>query len=214
MQLVKYKKYANYMKLAIVVIIMSCSGILYSCSFHATNENIQYATLESEGQYVTMEAEETGKMQEKTNEADTAKLCVYVCGCVLNPGVYEVQENARIYQAIDMAGGMTENADYNYLNMAEFLIDGQKIYVPDINENLSIQMNQQTVVGTSNTLVNINNATKEQLMTLPGIGESRADDILAFRNTNGKFETIDDIKKVSGIKDAAFNKIKDLIVVK
>jgi len=216
MQIEKLKTYANKMKFVIVVILLACAGILYSCNFKANADNIQFATLKSNGEYATGEIAATSSSNSKAIEPKTelAKICVYVCGCVMNPGVYELYENMRVYQAIDMAGGMTEYANNNYLNMAEYLIDGQKIYVPDMNENLSNQVSLQALDNSSSTLININSATKDQLMTLPGIGESRADDIIAYRTTNNKFETIEDIKKVSGIKDAAFNKIKDLIVVK
>ena len=216
MQIKKLKKYANNLKMAIVVILLACAGILYSCNFNANADNIQFATLESNREYATGAIAETSSFNSKAIEPSTglAKICVFVCGCVVNPGVYELHENMRVYQAIEMAGGITEYANYNYLNMADYLIDGQKIYVPDMNENLSNQVSPQALESSSSTLVNINSATKEQLMTLPGIGESRANDIIAYRTTNNKFETIEDIKKISGIKDAAFNKIKDLIVVK
>ena len=216
MQKEKFKKYANKMKFAIVVILLACAGILYSCNFKANGDNIQFATLESNVEYATGEIAVTSSSNSKAIESNTelAKICVYVCGCVINPGVYELHENMRVYQAIEMAGGMTEYANYNYLNLADYLTDGQKIYVPDIDENLSNQVSPQALDNSSSTLVNINSATKDQLMTLPGIGESRAVDIIAYRTTNNKFETIEDIKKVSGIKDAAFSKIKDLIVVK
>ena len=216
MQIEKLKKYANKMKIAIVVILLACAGILYSCNFKTDVNNIQFATLESNSEYATGEVATISISNSKAIEPNTelAKICVSVCGCVISPGVYELYENMRVYQAIEMAGGMTDNANYNFLNMAEYLIDGQKIYVPDMNENLSNQVSLQALDNSSSTLININSATKEQLMTLPGIGESRANDIITYRTTNNKFDTIEDIKKVSGIKDAAFNKIKDLIVVK
>jgi len=215
-QIEKIKKYAKKMKFAVVVILLACAGILYSCNFNANVDNIQFATLESNVEYATGEIAVTSSTTSTAIEPNTeiAKIYVYVCGCVMNPGVYDLYENMRVYEAIEMAGGMTDNANYNYLNMAEFLIDGQKIYVPDMNEVMSNQVSPQALDNSSSTLININSATKDQLMTLPGIGESRADDIIAYRVTNNKFETIEDIKNVSGIKDAAFNKIKDLIVVK
>ena len=215
MQIEKLKKYANKMKIAIVVILLACAGILYSCNFKTDVNNIQFATLESNSEYATGEVATISISNSKAIEPNTelAKICVYVCGCVINPGVYELHENMRVYQAIEMAGGMTEYANYNYLNMADYLVDGQKIYVPDMNENLSNQVSPQTLGSSSGTLVNINSATKDQLMTLPGIGEAKANDIIAYRVAN-KFETIEDIKKISGIKDAAFSKLKDLIVVK
>ena len=141
---------------------------------------------------------------------------VHVCGQVKNPGVYQLEEGARIYDAIQLAGGLTEEACEEAVNLAEKVIDGEQIWIPDkaeaekmgsVNGNLK---EKQTESG----LVDLNTATKEQLMTLTGIGEARAKDILAYREEYGRFQTIEDIMKVPGIKDAAFAKIKDEIVVR
>lgn len=215
MRIEKIKKYANYMKIAIAIISLACAGTLYSCNFNGNADNKQIASLESNGENLVTEnaAAENSSITANEPTSESAKICVYVCGCVVNPGVYDLYENMRVYQAIDMAGGMTDSADYNALNMADYLMDGQKIYVPDKNEQLSNQISPASENANS-TQVNINRATKEQLMTLPGIGESKAEDIIAYRTANGKFETVEDIMKISGIKEAAFTKIKDLIVVK
>lgn len=145
--------------------------------------------------------------QKETDEHNTKEVCyVYVCGSVNSPGVYECSAGLRVYELIELAGGFSENADETYLNLVDSVKDGQKIYVPKVGE---------TFEGSSQAgnKININSATAPQLMTLPGIGESRAKDIIAYRQKNGTFKDISDIKNISGIKDAAFDKIKDLICV-
>lgn len=167
--------------------------------------------------------------------ADTGRIFIHVCGEVKNPGVYELEAGSRIYQAVDMAGGFTENAAKNFLNMARALEDGMKIQVPSHEEAdnwtseaaVSYFGVSDTTMGEAdagakipaspvgeNTLkVNLNTATKEQLMTLKGIGESRAEAIISYRQESGPFGRIEDIMEVSGIKEAAFQKIKDDITV-
>lgn len=157
--------------------------------------------------------------EEATNEVSkenttSSIIYVYICGSIMNPGVYSVEANTRLNDIIDMAGGFTQDASREYLNLAEIVSDGQKITVPsqeDVkNNNLEI-INGGSSNG--NGIVNINTASKDILMTLPGIGQAKADDIITYRDKNGKFATIEDIMKISGIKENLFNKIKDLIKV-
>ncbi|MDY3918234.1 MAG: helix-hairpin-helix domain-containing protein [Candidatus Limivivens sp.] len=135
-------------------------------------------------------------------------LYVHVCGEVEQPGVYELPRGSRAYEAIQAAGGMTSEAAAEAVNQASLLTDGQQIVVPSEQE-------QSTAIQaeSSSGLVNINLAGAAELMTLPGIGEARAADIIAYREANGGFARIEDITKVSGIKDAVFQRIKDKIVV-
>lgn len=156
-------------------------------------------------------------------------LWVHICGYVRTPGIYELPEGSRVFDCLMEAGGFAEGANETALNLADYLRDGSQIYVPGIdlgneNESLlshgSIALPDQTgtVVGIGETnaqkhLVNINTASLEQLETLPGIGEKRAKDIISYRESNGPFESIEDIQKISGIKSAIFEKIKDLITV-
>jgi competence protein ComEA len=141
-----------------------------------------------------------------TEPAKERLIYVYVCGCVNNPGVIGVKEGSRIVDVIAKAGGMTEEADVNALNQAEPVVDGQKVYVPIKGEEVSNSSSGQGKV-------NINTASKDELMTLPGIGESKASDIINYRDSAGGFQTIEDIMQISGIKEAAFEKIKDYIKV-
>lgn len=164
---------------------------------------------ESQNEQLVLYSEETTVFDDiKETQKQTQKNCVYICGCVLNPGVYETSEESRLYELVELAGGFTEEADDTAVNLADYVFDGQKIYIPQKGENCT-DINLEESLGK----VNINTADKTKLMTLPGIGESRAEDILQYRNENGNFKTIEDIKKISGIKEAAFNKIKELICV-
>lgn len=148
---------------------------------------------------------------------------VYVCGNVVNPDVYVLTTEDHINRAIDLAGGFSEDADRNAINLAAKVSDGMKIYVPKIGEDyknttileddLNSQNNKMTETDNKNGYVNINTASKEELMTLPGIGEGKANKIIEYRENNGPFRQILDICNVSGIKEGAFNKIKERITV-
>ena len=158
----------------------------------------------SEASRNTYEAEHT-----ETATEETEQILVHVCGAVQIPGVITIQSGARVNDAITMAGGMTSDADTDYLNLAAVLCDGEKVYVPTVEEVLRWEVQQGR-----NELVNINTADEIQLCMLPGIGESKAKDIIMYRKENGEFQTIEDIMKVPGIKDSLFQKIKELIDVK
>ncbi|MEF9840646.1 MAG: helix-hairpin-helix domain-containing protein [Lachnospiraceae bacterium] len=170
-------------------------------------------------------ADKAHKKQQRTDtqtaKETTVSLYIYVCGAVNRPGVYEVPEGSRVFQAIELAGGMNEQADPNALNQAELLADAQRVYVPVAGEigapPLSDQkMDNQESPGedaTKEGQVNLNTASKEALMTLPGIGEAKANSILQYREQQGEFVSIEDIKQIEGIKDGVFQKIKDRIIV-
>lgn len=144
--------------------------------------------------------------------ADGAVVMVHICGCVAAPGVYGVPEGSRVYEVIELAGGFLPEAAESYLNLAQIVSDGQKLVVPSVDEVESDRYGQ-IADDAENGLVNINTADKERLMTLPGIGQSRAEAIIAWREQNGSFQTPEEIMQVSGIKEAAYEKIKRLITV-
>lgn len=149
---------------------------------------------------------------DSTKDDSNTDIYVHICGAVINPGVYQVPAGTRVYQALELAGGSSDDAYLSGINLADKLADGQKVYIPAEGENaegiLSIDSG-----GVQSVMININTASEAELMTLPGIGQSRAKDIINYRVKNGLFESINDIMKVSGIKEAAFEKIKDLIKV-
>lgn len=179
------------------------------------------------------------------------KIFVDVCGAVVNPGVYELDEGARIFQAVDAEGGYLPEAAINYLNRARSIGDGQQIYVPtekEVAENLELAMakvpealndgdnsgnsgleeiqgssveNPSGTVGRDtgsfgdgvgdDTRINLNTADAGQLSTLSGIGQSKAEAIVAYREEHGDFASIEEIMNVEGIKEGTFSKIKDKI---
>ena len=125
-----------------------------------------------------------------------------------HPGVYTVEHGARVYEAVEAAGGMTEEAAGERVNLAALLSDGQQVYIPNSTETAG---QSETGTAAADGLIDINSADAAQLQTLPGIGAARAEAIIAYREANGAFQSPEDIMKVSGIKEAAYNKIKDKI---
>lgn len=143
-------------------------------------------------------------------EKETAgQIWVHVCGEVKNPGVYSLSAGSRVFDAIEAAGGLTKKADENSLNLAASLEDESKVYVGSKEEGQSNE-NDKSV---SDGKVNLNTASLEELMTLPGIGEVKAQAILDFRQQNGGFQKIEDLLSVDGIKEGTFQKLEAFITV-
>ena len=165
--------------------------------------------------YETESGKTVGTEAVQTEEETEGFFYIYVCGEVNAPGVYKLPAGGRIYEAIEMAGGLTEEAAETYVNQAEILEDGQKVYIPSREEaEASPAAGEVQAEGSTDGKVNLNTASKEELMELPGIGASRAEDIIAYREEHGGFDAIDEVKHISGIKDAVFAKIKDMITVR
>lgn len=146
------------------------------------------------------------------SEEKARAIYVYVCGAVVNPGVVEVPEGSRAEDALLAAGGFREDAGREAVNLADWVTDGQMLYFPTAQE--AEERTAETGGNGDGGLVNINTADAAQLCTLPGIGESRAADIIAYREKNGGFESCEDIMKVPGIKTGAYEKIRDKIRVR
>lgn len=183
----------------IYLVAVFCIFCLCSCG--EKEEQLFFAPQSADATY---EQEESDALEVQEPE----QIVVHVCGAVCEPGVLALETGARAVDAIALAGGMTEEADTDYLNLAAVLQDGEKLYVPTREETLLWQEEQVKAV-----FVNINTATSEELCTLPGIGESRAADIVAYREKNGAFACKEDIMKVDGIKESLFAKIEELIIV-
>lgn len=146
------------------------------------------------------------------------KVMIDVGGQVIKPGVYELDEGSRINDALVMAGGLRPGADRDWversLNKAEKLVDGQKIYIPNKLESEKLKVNEGKVLGmVESKIVKLNTATVEQLDTLSGIGPALAGRIIDYREKNGGFKDINELKLVSGIGDKLFEKIKDEIAL-
>ncbi len=148
-------------------------------------------------------------------ETVSAKIYVDIGGEVEMPGVYEVKEGTRLFEVIERAGGLTENADIDGINRAEAVIDGQKIMINAKGEEASIESSdtQTKSQNAAEGKVNINTATSAELQTIPGIGPSKAERIIEYRDTNGRFKSIDEIQNISGIGSKTFESIKEYISV-
>ena len=239
-------KYINrkQKKILIIVITIITIGVAYYAytSFGRKDFTIESSELEING----VNEEDSSKVEngvdseEKEDENNKNKIIVHISGEVKNQGVVELEENSRVNDAIEKAGGVTENAYMKDINLAYKLEDGMKIYIPSKEEvennknngsdtsgssfycnngyyssyeNISGSSNVNSKKDESNKKVNINTANKEELDTLPGIGEATADKIIEYRNKNGKFKTKEEIKEVSGIGDSKYERIKDLIEI-
>jgi len=196
----------------IIITIFLLSALVYNILYinNKKNEIIDEIEIEMEGQEIIEEV--------KT-------IFVDIGGEVINPGLYELVENSRINDAINMAGGVTDKADLTDVNLAYILSDAMKIIIPKketkkvvskttvvpkiVTTEINMTENQQQI----SNMININTATKEQLKTLTGIGEATAKKIIDYRNEKGNFSKIEDVKNVSGIGESKYEKIKGMIVV-
>ena len=169
----------------------------------------------------TTQTQEQTVETERTEQKETLKsdqtVQVYVCGEVAAPGVYQLKDGMRICDAVEAAGGLTKAASREYWNLAEKLSDGQMIYFPTEEEARERKASAEAAGATveeSDGRIDINTADATQLVTIPGIGETRAAAILAYREKNGPFAKVEDIMQVSGIKSALFEKMKDYITIR
>ncbi len=144
--------------------------------------------------------------EELEKKSKEGKIAVYIAGEVKNPGVYYIDEETRLNDLINLCGGFTDYADISDLNLAEKLNDSDKVEVPRIEES------QETDDEENDGLININTASKEELQTLNGIGETLAQNIIEYRNKN-KFESVEDLMNVNGIGQSKFNSVKEYICV-
>lgn len=215
-----------------LVLLSGCSGIRTG-----QGEELKELTDTESGEVQEDEAI-AGEMKEEELEEhlqdeiqstdDSQEVYVHVCGQVACPGVYLLPAGSRLYEAIEAAGGLSENGAGELLNQAARIEDGQQIYVPSREEAAQLQAGQSvsnmgeagqnvSAPGASGPSddgkIDLNRATREQLMTLSGIGEAKADSIIAYREVHGGFRKIEELMEVDGIKEGVFNKVKDQIKV-
>ena len=164
------------------------------------------------------ESEEHQQSNNNVQDKEKSKIMVHISGEVHKPGLVMLIDGSRVIDAVELAGGLTQDADIDRINLAKRLVDEEKIYVPKIGEELKEDIKESTMSSSTsssklvndNGKININTANKEELMSLPGIGEALANRILDYRQNN-KFKSINDIMNVSGIGEKKFDSIKDLI---
>ena len=193
-------------------------------------QNLNKTKSESENEvddYNTQDDIDNGTSTSLFGTKQLGNIVVHVIGEVKKPGVIKLKEGSRIIDAINKCGGQTEEADLSKINLAYVLDDGSQIYIPRIKEDIQNTTIMKTEAGNNvivnnvtqgdnekNVKVNLNTATLEKLMTLPGVGESTAQKILEYRNKNKKFKSVDELKNVSGIGEAKLNTLKEYVYVK
>lgn len=205
--------------LGISIILTGIIFVLYQNKQNKTEEVIDIFIDNSNN------AEEKQEIIEKKD-----KIIVDIKGMILNPGVYEVENDARVNDVIKMAGGLIEGADTSQINLAKIVTDEMTIIIYSSKEVLEKYKNEVCVCdcpeitndacinnsinnSSNNEKININTATTEELMTISGIGQSKAESIIEYRNKNGNFNTIEEIKKVQGIGESLFEQIKEYITI-
>lgn len=167
---------------------------------------------------------DAGEAADEQNIPETEELpediFVHICGAVVNPGVYILPTDSRIFEGIEAAGGFTEDACEDFVNLAQPLQDGQRIVIPTEEEaeaaaQDSAYQEQWLPVETQRAdgRVNINTASEQELSAISGIGAGKAAAIVQYRQENGSFSSVEDIMKVSGIKEGTYEKIKDKITI-
>ena len=200
------------LKMLLTVAFVIAAGVLFFYDGRKASD-IQWQTAEETASESESSGTATGEDAKETESisAEPETIYVYICGHVKEPDVYALTAGTRLYEAIKAAGGALEDADLQQLNLADQLTDGQRIYVPAEGETAASA--EYTEDKTSNGLVNINTATVQQLQTLPGIGQAKANAIVAYREANGNFSSIEDLRKVPGIKEGVFGQVQSLICV-
>lgn len=204
-------KIVLYITISLTLLIASISFIIINNKYYNSNnkEISSVSLLKNEKENI-----------ESNSIQNTIR--VDIKGQIKSPGVYELPYGSRVIDAIELSGGIIENAYTECINLSEILEDEELITIPNQKEVYKNTHTTCTISNTEkstnqnnnlNTLVNINNASKEVLMTLNGIGESKAQKIIEYRETNGNFKTIDELKKVTGIGESIYAKIKDSITV-
>lgn len=210
--MMKHKTETQKQKTVFLIMVYSIFLVLLTGCGKAQQEVLLLGQSDlSESGEAQQETGQTAEYGSETDNRQAAEICVYVCGAVKTAGVVFLPEGSRAADALEAAGGFSQEAAQEAVNLAEKLTDGQQLFFPTQEEQKELE---QKEAEAASGLVDINHAGQEELCTLPGIGASRAADIIAYRDSVGKFTVCEDIMQVNGIKESVYNKIKDKITVK
>ncbi len=181
-------------------------GVIYKNSSEDSKHNQEIVVIGQEN--AKQDSGQSADENEQTvlPEREVELIYVYICGAVQQEGVYEVPKGTRVYEVIELAGGLQTDASTKSINQARMVTDGEQIVIATVAE-------ENATASVENKLISINQASVEQLCEIPGVGESRAKDIIAYREANGFFQTKEDLMNVSGIKEATYGKMEPYIRV-
>lgn len=209
----KIKEYKIIVICAVLGLVLGAFFLLKPSSQTSVKETNLQAEVAAVSKDSSSEKEVNKEEKEESPEQDL--ITVDVKGAVKSPGIYDLPVGSRVHDAVQKAGGLTEEADSKSLNLAQKVSDEALVYVPSKGEEAA---SQQAVSGTSPSIskekkVNLNKASLEELKQVKGLGGKRAQDIIDHRETNGKFKSVDELKKVSGIGAKTIEKLKDYVTV-
>ena len=203
-----------------IIVICACLGLAlggFLLIKPSTQKPVTETNLQAEVATVSKDSssEKEVKKEEKDESAEQDLITVDVKGAVKSPGIYDLPVGSRVHDAVQKAGGLTEEADSKSLNLAQKVSDEALVYVPTKGEEAA---SQQAASGTASSTskekkVNLNKASLEELKQVKGLGGKRAQDIIDHREANGKFKSVDELKKVSGIGAKTIEKLKDYVTV-
>lgn len=205
------RKHVTKEKIITIIIILVISVVGFKLLFSKNQAKI--------GQFEEVVLTETTDLVEEIENNETVKMYVDIKGAVKLPGMYEVTSDMRVLNVIDMAGGLKETADDSQVNFSQRIEDQMVIYIPVEGEELSEKVVAGVNSNTANSnkdeekKVNLNQATKEELMTLNGVGEKKAEKIIEYREENGSFKTIEDLKNVNGFGEKSFESLEKYISI-
>lgn len=216
----------NWKVVGIVASVIFFIGVSCVCYFRSNSD--KYGSVESfdAGNVIKDDVQNAGAQEKSVEESKKADDVIYIhiVGEVRNQGVVTLNKGQRIMDAIEKAGGVTEEADLSKVNLAFVLSDGQKVRIPSVNDEVSSSEEFVTASGGYNVVqggsggsvgvkVNINTASQTELETISGVGPSLAAKIINYREKNGKFRSIEELKNISGIGDAKFEGMKDFVEI-
>ena len=203
-----------------IIVICACLGLALGGFFllkPTSQTSVKETNLQAEVAAVSKDSssEKEIKKEEKDESAEQDLITVDVKGAVKSPGIYDLPVGSRVHDAVQKAGGLTDEADSKSLNLAQKVSDEALVYVPTKGEE---GVSQQAASGTTPSTskdkkVNLNKASLEELKQVKGLGGKRAQDIIDHREANGKFKSVDELKKVSGIGAKTIEKLKDYVTV-
>lgn len=209
-------KNKKLLKVLFIALALVTAGVIFTF-VKGSDPTAGEITQSSEEDVSEVVSEETETYEEEETEAEDETVCVHVCGAVNDSGVYYLEAGSRVHEAVEMAGGLSSDAAEEYVNLAQVITDGEQIYIPTLEEaqeqGLKIGSSSSASDEDESGLININTATSEELQSLSGIGQTKAEAIIAYRESNGDFSSIEDITNVSGIGESTYEKIKDQITV-
>ena len=211
----KIKQYKLALVIALIGVVIA--GFMMLQREQKQENNIQQ--LMEQTSYSSSSTTEKSKQRSENDQGDKNEgmVTVDVKGAVKKPGVYQLKSSSRVHDALLKAGGMTDEADLKSINQAQKLVDEAVVYVAKVGENVvDVTTNTSASSATSQAksgLVNLNTATEADFQTISGIGQKRAQDIIAYREANGKFKSVDDLKNVTGIGAKTLEKLKEYVTV-